>query len=239
MINNDVEKVNCALCHGSNYRLLGAITFEEMHLGFVKCLDCGLAYANPRISKERANKYFQNYRKVNKSLVDLWAIIKAPIIRQELKLLKKYSKIGKFLDIGCAYGFLLNECRKLGWDPYGIEISEPNVLFARQEFGLEIFHGLLNEANFQKNSFNVITINDTLYYSYNLIEDLLEMRRVLKEGGVLLIRDSNRIDYIIIWQYIKKLFRLGHSIEKNIFFASGMRDHLFLFNPRSLKNILN
>ena len=40
------------------------------------------------------------------------------------KIIAKYSKPGKVLDVGCAAGFILRGFKDSGWDVYGIEPNE-------------------------------------------------------------------------------------------------------------------
>jgi SAM-dependent methyltransferase len=239
MIENKIQKelVSCTLCNSREYRLIGSFSLKGQDLGLAECLNCKLAYTNPRLISSELMKYFQSFRAVSNEQVDYWRENHLPIMKQIVRFFKEY-KPGKLLDIGCGYGFLLNEARNLGWVPYGLEISKPNTDYARTRFGLNVFNGYLYEAGFNENAFKIVTIIDTLYYSYDPIRELREVRRVLEDNGSLIIRDVNRIEYISKWQMIKRFLGFKDHLSKNAFF-DGMNDHIYFFSIRSMRKILN
>jgi len=227
-----VEAINCNLCQSNNCKTIGTFEFCGQELKLVKCLECGLNYVNPRVTQEELNKYFQDFHRVSQSEVEYWNNNKMLIIKQVINILKKY-KPGKLLDVGSAYGFLLNEAKQLGWKPYGVEISKANVEYSKEKYNIDIFNGYLKEAKYKEESFDVVTIIDVLYYSYDPIFELKETRRILKDGGLLIIRDTNRINYIQKSQMLKK----SKDLFENFFFF-GMKDHLYFFNINSCKKML-
>lgn len=231
------ELVNCALCASREHRVIGSFALKGHELRIVECLNCKLAYTNPRIAESELKKYFQSFRAVSSKQVEYWRKNHLPIMKQLVSFFKKY-KPGKLLDVGCGYGFLLNEAKNLGWDPYGVEISKPNADYARTVLNLNVFNGYLCDAGFGENAFKVVTIIDTLYYSYDPMRELREVKRVLEDNGTLIIRDVNRITYISKWQSIKRFLGFKDPLSKNIFF-DGMNDHIYFFSIGSMKKILH
>jgi len=92
---------------------------------------------------------------------------------------------GRLLDVGCGPGFLLSTARGRGWQARGIELNEWAAHFARDELGLDVHVGVLEDAGLGDGELDAVTMMD-------LIEHLLEpgaivgeAARVLRPGGVL------------------------------------------------------
>jgi ubiquinone/menaquinone biosynthesis C-methylase UbiE len=100
------------------------------------------------------------------------------------------------LDIGCGGGKAVKELAMLtpGGKVYGIDYSEDmvhlskkvNDTLIRQGF-VEIKYGSVSSLPFGDNMFDLVTAFEAYYFWPNLIDDLKEIKRVLKPGGTLLI----------------------------------------------------
>jgi SAM-dependent methyltransferase len=108
--------------------------------------------------------------------------------RKALSLIRKYKRGGKLLDLGCAYGFFVNEAKKR-FDSFGFDVSLFALKNARKRFPkIKIFCGDLEKGlTFVSNSFDVITAFDILEHCKNLDFILDEIKRVLKKEGILLL----------------------------------------------------
>ncbi|MBW5381276.1 class I SAM-dependent methyltransferase, partial [Brachyspira hampsonii] len=83
--------------------------------------------------------------------------------------------------IGTASGFLLEEAKLLGFEPYGVELSEYSSSIAKKKFGDDRIHnGTLETSSFQENFFDVITMTDLLEHIQNPIEILKYSYKILK-----------------------------------------------------------
>jgi len=100
-----------------------------------------------------------------------------------LDVLQSLVTSGIFLDCGCAYGYLVDEARRRGYQAFGIDISE----FAlRQEPG---FRPWLAQADasrlpFKDSVADVVALFDVLEHLESPVACLEEVRRVLKPGGL-------------------------------------------------------
>jgi SAM-dependent methyltransferase len=112
--------------------------------------------------------------------------------RKFLRIIKKYNKKGRILDIGCAAGFFLNSAKQQGFDPHGVDISKTLCTFARRYFKLDVFCGTLRERRYPNEYFDVVTMFDVLSHLPTPVDDLNEVNRVLRKGGLLLIETGNR-----------------------------------------------
>lgn len=155
----------------------------------VRCLKCGLVYVTPR---ENTQDILGKYRKMVDEDYVKEETGRRITSRTILKKLRRYKKReNRLLDIGCATGFLLDEAKKEGWDTYGVEVSKWAVSYAKERFGLNVFCGVLKEADFSDGYFDVVILNDTLEHLIDPKETLIEIRRLLKPKGVLYINTPN------------------------------------------------
>jgi 2-polyprenyl-3-methyl-5-hydroxy-6-metoxy-1,4-benzoquinol methylase len=110
-----------------------------------------------------------------------------------LDILKKYlsPKIDKpkLLDIGCAYGFMLEAARHYNISALGIEIS-PASKIARKS-GFVVYDKPLEELELPSKSFDIITIIDVLEHILPISRFLAKIDHILKDNGVLFIMTPN------------------------------------------------
>ena len=105
--------------------------------------------------------------------------------------IKKDSKI---LDIGCGGGRNIQRFSRLISDEgriVGIDYSEVSVekSFELNKEAIErgivnVLHGSVSEMPFYDGTFDIVTGFETIYFWPDLINDLREVNRVLKKGGI-------------------------------------------------------
>jgi len=91
------------------------------------------------------------------------------------------------LDVGCSVDTLLEQLDPDRWERHGVELSVAAARTARQRTGAEIFCGQLADAGYEDDSFDVITVLDSIYFFHDLGQALAEIRRCLKPGGILAV----------------------------------------------------
>jgi SAM-dependent methyltransferase len=96
-------------------------------------------------------------------------------------LLKKYLK-GKLLDVGCGIGDMLDYMP----NSVGVDVNQYNVDFCKKR-GLEAYLTLHDILNFCNDEFDSALLDNVLEHIESPTELLIEIKRVLKNGGVLVI----------------------------------------------------
>ena len=195
----------CNLCGSDKYSILfktyfGDISLEKrsyqitdnsttVPIRIVRCNNCGLLYANPRPA---VRKLITNYiNMVDTCYVDeeVGRRLSAKAI---LSQLRKMKVKGRLLDIGCATGFLLDEARKDGWEVHGVELSSWAVDYIKNKLSIDtIFHGVLKNANYPGNYFDVVILKDAIEHLTDPKGILIEIRRILKPNGILCVNTPN------------------------------------------------
>lgn len=208
------EEINfCLLCNargsllyeGVRDRLFGV----EGVYNYYFCDWCKFAWLNPRPIKEDIFLCYKEYythqpsmisREINreKNKISSNELILGkifPFLRKRASysfpIIPKWYNCGKLLDIGCGNGYFLYIMKKLGWNVYGIEIDEEAANFAKRNYDLPIFIGSIEEANFSKEFFDVITMNHTIEHVYNPLTLLRKAYETLVQGGYIYLRTPN------------------------------------------------
>lgn len=121
---------------------------------------------------------YSNYR-IHRRKILWWPV---------LRILKKY-KGGDFLDIGCAFGYLVNFAKPHFKRVAGVDISEFAIEEARRTFpNLEFYVADVAHLPFQNEEFDTITALDILEHTSDVGLSLKEVHRVLKKGGFTFLR---------------------------------------------------
>jgi 2-polyprenyl-3-methyl-5-hydroxy-6-metoxy-1,4-benzoquinol methylase len=94
------------------------------------------------------------------------------------------------LDIGCGWGYVLAFLQDDGFDCYGIELSKPVAEIARSKFNLNIADVPIEEYS-PDMKFDAITMFGVIEHVKNPVEILSCCRRLLNDGGYVLMFTPN------------------------------------------------
>jgi SAM-dependent methyltransferase len=154
-----------------------------------RCQSCGLGRADASGFDPEAyynDGYFSGH------LPDGYAdyLASEPILRREfarsVAFIRRYRSHGRLLDIGCAYGFLLQEARGY-FDVCGIEVAADAAEHCRRaEF--DVRTGVADEDTIRRlGTFDVITIFDVIEHLPDPGATLALCRQHLNPGGIVVI----------------------------------------------------
>ena len=204
--------------------------FEKNGDRYVRCARCGLVFLNPQPSdQELAAIYDEHY-------YDAWG---KGVGAEHVKVLKRRTfaamlerlsartgkKQGRLLDLGCATGFLLEEARERGFEPFGIELNAFSARQAQAKFGADHVHcGTSDDHPFAPASFDVVIMSDLLEHVRSPARLLAQTRDLLRPGGVLAVVAPN------VGGLSRRLLRQGWTDFK--------REHLFYFDKHTLRAMM-
>ncbi|MBI4656665.1 MAG: class I SAM-dependent methyltransferase [Elusimicrobia bacterium] len=198
---------------------------SEWKYGFKRCSACGIVYfsekgeLSPAPSYERLNEK-QIYFSSNVNIFSGW-----------LERLEKIIGSGKnLLDIGCAYGDFIKLALSRGWTAEGIEIS-PEMAGHCKSSGLKVYDKDILELNLAAGSYDVITMWAVLSLVREPQPELSEAFRILKPGGLVLVRDYNFL-------FHKLAVSLQNTGFWKLFNARPGILHNWNFTPKSIKFLL-
>lgn len=95
----------------------------------------------------------------------------------------------RWLDLGCAYGYLVAEAAAGGFAAFGVDVSAYALARAGREApsaGGRVLRGMANRLPFTDASFDIVSAFDVLEHLHQPEAALAEAHRVLKPGGVLI-----------------------------------------------------
>jgi SAM-dependent methyltransferase len=134
---------------------------------------------------------YQDYAEQEKLLESYW-----------LPLVERYRRVmgapgpGRCLDVGCAYGFLVEAYRRLGWEAQGCDVSQYAIEQGQRRGirGLQL--GALTDLDYPDGGFDLVTCLDVTEHldaaTYGAYRAALH--RIVKPGGVLFVATPNAID---------------------------------------------
>lgn len=179
-----LEQVVCPFCGGAQFHPF----HTEGQFQMVRCASCGFIYLNPRPTKETLLCFYQDYLPKDASSVEAWQRMMEPIFQRAARLIEQHKKRGTLVDVGAGFGFFLSEMKKRGWEVTGVEISQKAIDYARDVLGIHLRWGPLEEAGFPEGYFDVVSGFYVIEHLPQPIEFLKECFRILKPGGMLLLR---------------------------------------------------
>ena len=131
--------------------------------------------------------------------------------KRHLRYLHAVTNGRRILDVGAGRGTFVQVARSQGWEAYGIEQDAESVAKAESPF---VSTGGI--ASFAPASFDVVTLFDVLEHVWDRSPLLSELDRVLKPGGLMMIRVPNGLEFVTRAKY--ELDRaLGRSSSSALF----------------------
>ena len=124
----------------------------------------------------------------------------------KINLAKKLLTQIKFtncLDIGCASGYMISEVAKAypKGQYFGIDIYDKAIEYAKKIYPhIEFKVASASKLPFKNSSFDLILFYETIEHVQNPKECLLEIKRVLKKNGSLILTmDSGSLLFKLVW----------------------------------------
>jgi SAM-dependent methyltransferase len=180
----ELEEVDCPICEGSRGEPLDL----EGSFQMVRCPSCHFIFLNPRPTLESLFRFYQKYLPEEGVSIESWERMMKPVFHRAADLLERYGRKGKLLDVGTGFGFFLVEMRKRGWETAGVEISQRAIDYARDSLGVAVYPGPLEKAGFPNGDFDAVTAFYVVEHLPHPMAFLRECYRILKPGGLLLLR---------------------------------------------------
>ena len=190
---------SCPVCKGRRFlKKLDCKDHSTSKESFiiVSCETCSFTFTNPRPSDKDLEKYYisdtyiSHTNKKTGIFNLLYQAVRKYSIKRKLTLLKTKAIKGNHLDVGCGTGEFLNACKKEGFAAKGIEPSDLARKQAIKNYNLDIS----SETEFKQYSssmFESISMWHVLEHVSNIDQTLIELNRILKKNGVLIIAVPN------------------------------------------------
>jgi len=215
---------NCCVCGSAIYSVykevdgIPVLKCNKCKLKWIKDIDknviasfYGEKYFNSSDSKIGYKNYLSDEKNHRKNSVNIFKTV------SEVKDLRR----GRVLDVGCAFGFLLDEARRLLLcDVDGVEISKYASEYARSCLDLNVINRELESCEFQADSFDAVFMMGTIEHSISPKSMLHYIHGILKPEGILVITTIDTKGLVPLY-----------SIKPP--------EHLFYFNHHNIRLLLN
>lgn len=214
------------VCPACAYTTAHRKLYSKNSCDILQCAQCGLGRAECGdfdIASYYTEDYFSGAR------VDGYVDYRGsePVLRREfartVQFIRGFRKDGRLLEIGCAYGFFLEEARGF-YDVAGIEIAGAAVAFCRSR-GLFVISGVADASVLaQFGMLDIIVLLDVIEHLSDPRSTLALCREHLNPGGVIVITTG---DFASLYARLAgRNWRLMTPPQ-----------HLWFFTPQSIRRL--
>jgi ubiquinone/menaquinone biosynthesis C-methylase UbiE len=236
----------CKVCDADDADFL----FEKSGWTIVRCRHCGFVYTNPiptrkslqefyssgirvdrkeknpecieRFSAEAGRGKYSQMKRIKSPIGRIW-VRKARLIRWNRYL----PQNGRFLDVGCAQGHLVIAAKGMEkWDCSGVDIQMHKLRHARiSDPDADVCLAAVDELSFKDKAFDIVTMTHVLEHMFDPLRTLLELSRIIRRKGVLVITVPN----------------IGHTVARLLgkkWRSVNPPGHLWYFSPSTLERLV-
>lgn len=236
--------MNCNLCNSNKvYRKFSLTEFDVL-----QCQSCNLVFLSHIPDEEELKSLYSSdyYREREKYYFD--NIVTNPESGKFDENIEAFSSgldklnsmksgKGKLLDIGCGLGIFLNMAKEDGWSACGVDVSPYAVKYAKEKFGLDAHNsGVLGNIEFPSETFDVVTLWDSLEHFPDPLGQFKEIHRVLKNDGFVMLNVPNETS--LIRTIAKYLYITTGSLFKYPVRKLYHNYHLYYFDMVAAKTLL-
>jgi SAM-dependent methyltransferase len=203
-----------------------------------QCLKCGLWFVNPQPTVEELRRFYSTYDDGTQ-----WRNLEERFNLGVRGAILRIKRSGSVLDVGCGSGNFLRCMKEKGFAAFGIEPSGTGSEYARDEHGIDIYHGMIEDYSsaHRDRRFDVITMLNVLEHLTDPVGVLSQLSKVLASDGVLVIvvPDARFHDWV---GRVRRVVGISDPfwIEQPKGFLSGFKlpDHLCSFQPGTITALL-
>lgn len=213
--------IKCGICEQS--------ILSDVYGALKQCKHCKHVFAPLSLSLSEAEElygkdYFHGEEYVD-YVSERESLIKNFRLRnKELKPFIEFSS-SDLLDVGCAYGFYVEESNKHFNKAIGIDIAAEAVNYGRKELKQNLINGDLLSHDFGAQKFDLITMWDTIEHLNEPKKYLQKIHELLNPSGVVVFTTGDISS--LVPKIRGKKWRMIHPPT-----------HLHYFSPDSAKHLL-
>lgn len=222
--NATLVRIPCPLCDSEDSvfaRVLDGFRVE-------RCKRCGFVFVNPQYGAAELITQYES-RPEDEFILMYERLAKTSAYDDYKRILGEIEAFlpqrGRLLDFGCAAGYFFELASRRGWDAHGVDVG-PWTRKAAAARQLENLHvGLLKDLSFPTGHFDVVYSNQVVEHLQKPKDDLAEIRRILRPGGLIYLNVPN-------YQCLSIL------LGRDQFEMNKPMGHLNYFTPRTLRALL-
>lgn len=229
IVKSETEITSCPLCGSSNDSIIHS--FGELNV--VSCRDCGLRYLNPRIRESAMRKryehmsYFSGGGTAGYDDYHIQEVSLRLTFRRFLGNLRKaFPKFESLLEVGCGYGFFLDEARAFFPRRTGVELSAEAGATAEKASGAHVYIGDVSSLPPEMKDLDIIAMINVIEHVYEPIPLLVSLRERLTAEGVVVVATP---DIGSFW----------YRIMRKRWPSFKIPEHVAFYNKKNLEELLH
>jgi SAM-dependent methyltransferase len=220
--------MRCPVCRAAP----AAPRIRKAGVDILRCSGCGSAFWQPAEGFDPASIYGADYFEGRECAAgyDDYASLE-PALRhnftRRLRALGAPPAGARLLDLGPAYGFAIDEARRLGWRACGLELSAAAARRALATLGSgSIAVGRAERTPFAPASFEVVTLWDVLEHLLDPHAAMAEITRLLRPGGRVALTTGD-------------VGSLAARVSGGRWHLYTIPEHLFFYSREGLRRLLD
>ena len=188
--NIQLETADCPLCGAGKGK---PTRFDFTPYKLARCAECGLYFCATRLTPEGAAELYAHCDYFEGQGYDSYAVQEPALRLTFRRFLKKLNEAfplqGTLLEIGCGYGYLLDEARPYFQRRVGTDFSLQAVKQAAG-YGAQIHQGNIDGLP-RDDRYDCIILAHVIEHVYRPVPLLRTIRDKLKAGGVVAVATPN------------------------------------------------
>ena len=190
---------------------------------FVRCRVCGLVYVNPQPTWEERQAHYDltgypGYLGL-KTVESTWQkrSLKYGLAKRQ-RLLERFLPGGRLLDVGSGVGDFPHWLRQSPqWQVFALERLSNLAAVAHDDSDLAVIAGDLSSAGLAAGAFDGLTLWTVLEHLQDPLAGLSECARLLRRGGILLLRTATLESWA---SHLFRAYWLGYDAPRILFVFS-------------------
>lgn len=216
-----MNEIKCIFCETESDR----VVIRENGYEGRQCHQCGLIYVSPRPSlDEIIDLYGHDEAHISAQSHISADFAKRLYAKHNLNIIRSVIKSGSLLEIGAGAGYFLDEARKMGFEPYGLEFNPVQANFMRNQLKIPCEESPISKSIFEEKKFDVIYHCDVISHFFDPLSDFRTMNELMKEESFLIFETGN------FAEVDQKYYQYISSFQ--------YPDHLFFFSADNLAKLL-
>lgn len=195
----------CPVCSGNIFTDYIECTdhFESNEKFLIKeCSKCKFKITDKVPDENSIGPYYQSENYISHSNTSagivngIYHIAREFMLGQKRKIIVKSlgKKTGLLLDIGAGTGFFAAHMKHHGWEVSGTEKSSEARNFAQKKLNIDLFPAE-RLFDLKQNQFDAVSLWHVMEHFYDLNKYISEMKRILKQDGILFIALPNHSSF--------------------------------------------
>ena len=187
---SELERASCPVCGADKPFLVHDLSPYRV----VRCLSCGMSYLSPRLNEPAMLRFYEDDKYFEDGDVGY-----ASYLQQEKSLRYSFRRFlrqlqrrklagGSLLEVGCGYGFLLDEAKP--YFDYRVGIDFSSAVNSAVERADRVYQGDLDRIP-KEERFDCIILVSVIEHVHRPVEYLQKLRERLRPGGKLVMATPN------------------------------------------------